>query len=109
MATSSSEARWTASSEWDAWKAADTAPAVAWSCRLPQTRCPVRSVDAQPTEEAPPCQASQSCSKRGSSQTAITRSDGTFVLSGVPSGPLTVTAQLAGFALASRSFVFDQQ
>ena len=45
----------------------------------------------------------------GSSQTAITRSDGTFVLSGVPSGPLTVTAQLAGFALASRSFVFDQQ
>ena len=33
----------------------------------------------------------------------------TFLLSGVPSGSVTMTAQLTGFASQSRSFTFDQQ
>ena len=40
---------------------------------------------------------------------ATTGSDGTFVLSGVPPGLITIGAQLEGFISASRSFVFDQQ
>jgi hypothetical protein len=44
-----------------------------------------------------------------SRQTATTGSDGAFTLSGVASGPVTISAQLAGFASASRSFLFDQE
>jgi hypothetical protein len=44
-----------------------------------------------------------------SRQVATTGPDGAFVLSGVPSGPVTMTAQLAGFASERRSFTFDQQ
>jgi hypothetical protein len=44
-----------------------------------------------------------------SRQVATTGPDGSFLLSGVPSGPVTVTAQLAGLASESRSFAFDQQ
>ena len=42
-------------------------------------------------------------------RTAITRDDGMFLLSGVASGSVTITARLAGFASESRSFPFDQQ
>jgi Carboxypeptidase regulatory-like domain len=45
----------------------------------------------------------------GSRRVAVTASDGTFLLSGVPSGSVTMTAQLTGFGSQSRSFVFDQQ
>jgi hypothetical protein len=44
-----------------------------------------------------------------SRQVATSGSDGSFLLSGVPSGPVTITAQLDGFRSESRSFVFDQQ
>jgi len=44
-----------------------------------------------------------------SRQIATTGSDGTFMLSAVPSGTVTMTAQLPGSASESRSFVFDQQ
>ena len=39
---------------------------------------------------------------------AVTGADGTYLLSGLPSGAATITAQLAGFRTASRSFNFDQ-
>jgi len=42
-------------------------------------------------------------------QTAVTDADGMFVVSGVPSGPVTMTAALSGFAVETSSFVFDQQ
>ena len=45
----------------------------------------------------------------GRKQTVITDSSGTFVLSGLPSGPLTVTGQLSGFASVRRTVVFDQR
>jgi hypothetical protein len=38
----------------------------------------------------------------------VTGADGTYELSGLPSGPATLTAQLAGFQTQSRSFTFDQ-
>src|SRR5262245_1406837 len=38
----------------------------------------------------------------------VTGADGTYVLSSLPSGPATMTAQLAGFRTESRSFAFDQ-
>jgi hypothetical protein len=44
-----------------------------------------------------------------SRQIATTGPDGTFLLSAVPSGPVTVTAQLPGMTSETRSFAFDQQ
>ena len=44
-----------------------------------------------------------------SRQIASTGPDGTFLLSAVPSGPVTMTAQLQGFVSESHSFIFDQQ
>jgi hypothetical protein len=44
-----------------------------------------------------------------SRQIATTAPDGTFLLSAVPSGPVTMTAQLPGFTSETRSFAFDQQ
>ncbi len=41
--------------------------------------------------------------------TAVSGSDGTFALQGLPSGATTMTAQLSGFASTRTSFVFDQQ
>ena len=40
---------------------------------------------------------------------AVTSADGTYLLPAVPSGEVTVSAQLAGFQPGSRTFVFDQQ
>jgi hypothetical protein len=46
----------------------------------------------------------------GSFQKAgVTAGDGTFLISGVPSGRLAATARLHGFVTQSRSFDFDQQ
>jgi hypothetical protein len=45
----------------------------------------------------------------GPRQSASTDGNGNFVLSGVPSGPVTVTSQLAGFANVQRSLIFDQR
>jgi hypothetical protein len=39
---------------------------------------------------------------------AVTGSDGTYLLSDLPSGPTTMSAQLAGFRTASYSFDFDR-
>jgi hypothetical protein len=47
--------------------------------------------------------------ERGAQQTAVTGADGTFALSGVPEGLVTVTSQRSGFASANRSFYFDRQ
>ena len=47
--------------------------------------------------------------ERGAQQTAVTGADGTFTVSGVQDGPVTVTSQLAGFTPANRSFYFNQQ
>jgi hypothetical protein len=44
-----------------------------------------------------------------SHQTATTSGDGSFALSGVPSGPVRIAAQLEGFMSVSQSFTFDQQ
>jgi len=44
-----------------------------------------------------------------SRQVATTGPDGSFLLSAVPSGPVTIVAEIAGFLPASHSFVFDQQ
>jgi hypothetical protein len=44
-----------------------------------------------------------------SRQVATTGPDGSFLLTAVPSGPVTMTAQLSGFISESRSFAFDQQ
>ena len=41
-------------------------------------------------------------------RTAVTGADGNYLLSGLPSGPATMSAQLAGFRTESRSFAFDQ-
>jgi hypothetical protein len=40
---------------------------------------------------------------------AVTAGDGTFLISGVPSGTMTATARLNGFVTQSRSFAFDEQ
>jgi hypothetical protein len=45
----------------------------------------------------------------GVHRTAVTDSDGTFILSNVPTGFVTLSAQLAGFRSASHAFLFDQQ
>ncbi|PYR90403.1 MAG: hypothetical protein DMF84_21055 [Acidobacteria bacterium] len=42
-------------------------------------------------------------------QSAVTDANGAFVLSGLPSGPIAVTGQLAGFAGIRRSLIFDQR
>jgi len=47
--------------------------------------------------------------ERGAQQTAVTGADGTFIVSGVQDGPVTVTSQLEGFAPANRTFTFHQQ
>jgi Carboxypeptidase regulatory-like domain len=39
---------------------------------------------------------------------AMTAADGTYLLSGLPSGVATITAQMAGFRTQSHSFNFDQ-
>jgi hypothetical protein len=44
-----------------------------------------------------------------SRQAAVSAGDGTFLISGVPSGTVTATARLNGFATQSTSFTFDQQ
>jgi len=41
----------------------------------------------------------------GARRSAVTRADGSFVFSGVPSGPVTLTAELMGFFPQSMSFV----
>jgi hypothetical protein len=43
-----------------------------------------------------------------SRRAAVTGADGTYLLSGVPAGPATITAQLVGFQTQRRSFAFDQ-
>jgi hypothetical protein len=45
----------------------------------------------------------------GSRRTAVTDGSGMFLLSGVPPGPATITAQLTGFASQSLSFVSSGQ
>ena len=45
----------------------------------------------------------------GANRTFVTGSDGTFVIPGVSSGVVTVSAELAGFQPARRSFAFDEQ
>ena len=45
----------------------------------------------------------------GGTQTAITDARGQFVLSNVPTGPVTLTGAHPGFANARRSFMFDQR
>lgn len=42
-------------------------------------------------------------------QQAVTDASGTYALSGLPSGPLVVEAQMSGFATARRSVLFDQR
>jgi hypothetical protein len=44
----------------------------------------------------------------GFHRAVVTGTDGTYLLSGVPSGPATITAQLSGFQTESRSFDFNQ-
>jgi len=45
----------------------------------------------------------------GTSQSAITDGNGVYVLTGVPTGRVTVTGSLTGFKSAQRSFAFDQR
>jgi hypothetical protein len=45
----------------------------------------------------------------GGRQSAITDANGVFVLTSVPSGPVNVTAQIAGFRTVRRPLVFDQR
>jgi hypothetical protein len=45
----------------------------------------------------------------GARRTATTGSDGVFVISNVPSGPVDVNARLEGFGPGRRSFIFDQR
>ena len=45
----------------------------------------------------------------GARRTVTSNDDGTFVLSSVPSGPVTLSAQLNGFTGQRQSFVFDQE
>ena len=53
--------------------------------------------------------ATITASGSGRTQSAVTDERGVFVISDVPSGPVTVTGQLTGFRSARRSFVFDQR
>jgi hypothetical protein len=45
----------------------------------------------------------------GVQQTVVSDSGGNYVFSALPSGPLTVTAQLAGFVTVRQTLVFDQR
>ena len=45
----------------------------------------------------------------GQQRTAISDADGRYAISGLPSGPLSVSSQLEGFKTARRSLVFDQR
>jgi hypothetical protein len=45
----------------------------------------------------------------GQERTAITDAKGVYSLSGLPSGEMTVTGQLTGFAAAQRTLTFDQR
>ena len=45
----------------------------------------------------------------GQRQSSITNSNGQYVISGVPSGPLSVTSSLDGFKTTTRSIVYDQR
>jgi hypothetical protein len=45
----------------------------------------------------------------GRRQSVVTDGNGTFVVSNVPSGPVQVTSQLAGFATSRRALVYDQR
>lgn len=65
-----------------------------------------RVVDASGT---PLPGATITASGAGRTQSAIADRRGLFVISNVPSGPVTVTGQLSGFSSARRSFVFDQR
>jgi len=65
-----------------------------------------RVVDAS---GAPLPGATITASGSGRTQSAISDQRGVFVISNVPSGPITVTGQLSGFSSARRSFVFDQR
>ena len=53
--------------------------------------------------------ATITASGSGRTQSAVSDQRGVFVISEVPSGPVTVTGQLQGFSSARRSFVFDQR
>lgn len=45
----------------------------------------------------------------GQRQTVITDADGVYVVSNIPSGPVTITGQLQGFKATRRTFQFDQR
>jgi hypothetical protein len=45
----------------------------------------------------------------GQRRTVVTGADGQYVISNLPSGPLSVTSQLSGFKTAQRSLVYDQR
>ena len=45
----------------------------------------------------------------GQRRTAVTGADGQYIISTLPSGPLSVTSQLSGFKTARRSLVYDQR
>jgi hypothetical protein len=45
----------------------------------------------------------------GRRQSAVTDTAGAFVVSDVPSGPIQVTSQMAGFATARRALLYDQR
>ena len=45
----------------------------------------------------------------GQRRTAVTGADGQYIISNLPSGPLSVTSQLPGFKTAQRSLVYDQR
>ena len=45
----------------------------------------------------------------GQRRTVVTGADGQYIISNLPSGPLSVTSQLPGFKTAQRSLVYDQR
>jgi hypothetical protein len=45
----------------------------------------------------------------GQRRSAVSGADGAYVISNVPSGPVSVTSQLQGFKTGQRSFIFDQR
>ena len=53
--------------------------------------------------------ATITASGSGRKQSAISDQRGVFVISDVPSGPVTVIGEMQGFSSARRSFVFDQR
>ena len=58
---------------------------------------------------APMPGATVTLSGSGPAQSAVTDSSGRYLLTNVPSGRITVTAQLQGFGTSRNSFVFDQR